>query len=152
MFTKEEAMIERRRIKRFTKEQMEKLASNAFTHRITRQRISFTLEFKNLFLAEYERGENVKDIFTRMGYDTEMLGRSRIYGFATRITEQAEAGEIPTEEPIRTKVEKPVKIDYNTMPAQQSVSAMQREITYLRQQIEFLKKITEMDNNKKSRK
>lgn len=40
-------------------------------------------------------------------------------------------------------------MDYNTMPAQQSVAAMQREITYLRQQVEFLKKITELDKGRK---
>ena len=40
-------------------------------------------------------------------------------------------------------------MDYNTMPAQQSVAAMQREIAYLRQQVEFLKKITELDKGRK---
>lgn len=40
-------------------------------------------------------------------------------------------------------------MDYNTMPAQQSVAAMQREITYLRQQVEFLKKIIELDKGRK---
>lgn len=37
------------------------------------------------------------------------------------------------------------------MPAQQSVAAMQREIAYLRQQVDFLKKLTELDNGKKQR-
>ena len=57
---------------------------------------------------------------------------------------------MPTEEPSKTKHEKPANVDYNTMPAQQSVAAMQREIAYLRQQIEFLKKITELGNMEKS--
>ena len=56
-----------------------------------------------------------------------------------------------TEDSSSVKIQKPAKVDYNTMPAQQSVSAMQREIAYLRQQIEFLKKITELDNDRKPR-
>jgi len=142
-------MRERSRIKKFTTEQMLTLAANPFTYKVTVHRIAFTLEFKNLFLAQYESGEAVKDIFTNLGYDTAAIGCNRIYGFANRLLSRIEAGEIPTEEPARTKQEKPVNIDYNTMPAQQSVAAMQREIAYLRQQVEFLKKITELGNTAK---
>ena len=142
-------MRKRHHIKKFTVEQMECLVSNPFTYKVTVYRISFTLEFKNLFLARYESGEAVKDIFTSLGYDTAMIGDNRMYSFAKRLADQAEAGEMPTEEPPKAKREKPVNVDYNTMPAQQSVAAMQREITYLRQQIEFLKKITELDNGRK---
>jgi len=35
------------------------------------------------------------------------------------------------------------------MPSQESIAAMQREIAYLRQQLEFVKKITELDNGEK---
>jgi hypothetical protein len=150
MSTKEIAMRERHRIRKFTPEQMELLAANPFTHKINVHRISYTLEFKNLFLARYESGEAVKAIFSSLGYDTAVLGENRIYGFAKRLVDQAEAGEMPTEERSKSKLEKPVNVDYNTMPAQQSVSAMQREIAYLRQQIEFLKKITELDSSRKS--
>lgn len=64
---------------------------------------------------------------------------------------QAKEGKVPTEDSSSVKIQKPAKVDYNTLPAQQSVSAMQREIAYLRQQIEFLKKITELDNDRKPR-
>jgi len=145
-------MRERHPIKKFTREQMEILASNPFTYKVTAYRVSYTLEFKNLFLVRYESGEPVKEIFTSLGYDTAVLGENRIHSFAKRLADQAEAGELPTEESPRVKLEKPVNVDYNTMPAQQSVSAMQREIAYLRQQLDFLKKITELDNGRKSSK
>ena len=140
----------KKRIRKFTAEQMEQLAANPFTQRVTVLRISFSLEFKNLFLARYESGEAIKDIFAEMGYDIGVLGENRIYNFANRLAIMAERGEMPTEEPLGAKLEKPASVDYNTMPAQQSVAAMQREIAYLRQQIEFLKKITELDNGRKS--
>ena len=149
---KEIAMRERYRINKFTPEQMELLAANPFTYKVTSLRISYTLEFKNLFLVHYESGETVKDIFENMGYDVAVIGHNRIYSFAKRLIDQAEAGKIPTEQSPRVKQEKPANVDYNTMPAQQSVAAMQREIAYLRQQLEFLKKITELDNGGKSSK
>ncbi len=43
-----------------------------------------------------------------------------------------------------TSIEIFMECGYNTMPAQLSVSAMQRELIYLRQQVEFLKKLIEL--------
>ena len=134
-------MREKHPIKKFTQEQMETLAANPFTYKINAYRISYTLEFKNLFLTRYEAGEGVREIFESLGYDTDLLGDSRIYCFAYKLSKQAESGQLLTETPPAVKKEKPVKVDYNTMPAQQSVAAMQREIAYLRQQVEFLKKL-----------
>lgn len=142
-------MKEKHPIKKFTQEQMETLKANPFTYKINAYRISYTLEFKNLFLARYEAGESVREIFEGLGYDTELLGDSRIYCFAYKLVKQVQNGQLLTEDPPATKQDKPVNVDYNTMPAQQSVAAMQREIAYLRQQVEFLKKITELDKGRK---
>ncbi|MCD8116199.1 MAG: hypothetical protein LUE21_03650 [Oscillospiraceae bacterium] len=132
-------------------EQMELLAANPFTYKINPCRISYTLEFKKLFLARYETGEGAREIFQSLGYDTELLGDGRICSFAYRLSRQADAGEVFTEAHPATKQDKPVCVDYNTMPAQQSVAAMQREISHLRQQLDFLKKLTELDSGKRSR-
>lgn len=142
-------MNERRPIKKFSPEEMEQLAANPFTYKINAYRIFYTLEFKNLFLTRYEAGESVREIFESLGYDTKVLGDNRIYCFARNLAKRVEAGEVLTEAPVSSIQERPVHVDYNTMPAQQSVAAMQREIAYLRQQVEFLKKITELDKGRK---
>ena len=129
---------------------MEQLAANPFTLNVTVYRISYTLEFKNLFLSHYENGETVMNIFRTLGYDPETLGENRIYGFARDLLNKVEAGEPLTEGPAHKPATKPVNTDYNTMPSQQSVASMQRELTYLRQQVEFLKKISQLDTTKKS--
>jgi hypothetical protein len=139
-------------IKRFTPEQMEILAANPFTYRVTVHRISYTLEFKNIFLSRYESGEPVIETFVNLGYSPAILGGSRMYSFAYKLAKQAAAGEIPAETHLLSTQEKPANVDYNTMPAQQSISAMQREIAYLRQQLEFVKKITEQGKDGKPRK
>ena len=142
-------MWKARRNKRFTPEEVKQLASNPFTYRVSTSQISYTLEFKNLFLARYESGESVREIFQDLGYDTEILGESRIYCFAHQLVKRAEAGQLMSERPPSQMQEKPADVNYNTMPSQQAIAAMQREITYLRQQLEFVKKITELDNGKK---
>ena len=141
--------MEKRNIKKFTREEMEILTANPFTYKVNSRHIFYTLEFKNLFLARYEAGEGVREIFESLGYDVKILGESRIYGFARNLSAKAEAGELLTETPPTTTQDKPANVDYNIMPAQQSVAAMQREIAYLRQQVEFLKKITELDKGRK---
>lgn len=143
-------MRERHRINQFTPEQVEQLAANPFTLSITTYRISYTLEFKNLFLSHYENGELVKDIFRQLGYDPDVLGDSRMYSFSHKLLSDVEAGKPLTEGPAHKPAEMPVNTDYNTVPAQQSVASMQRELTYLRQQVEFLKKISQLDTTKKS--
>ena len=135
----------------FTPEQVEILAANKFTARVNCRQIFYTLEFKNLFMSRYEQGDTSIEIFESCGYDVEILGRHRVYGFARRLREQAESGKPFTEDYPKTMAKAPENTDYNTMPSQLSVSAMQRELIYLRQQVEFLKKITELDNDRKPR-
>lgn len=135
----------------FTPEQIETLAANQFTAKVNARQIIFTLEFKNIFLSRYEQGDTSVEIFESCGYDTEILGRTRIYGFARRLRELVESGRPLTEDYSHAKAKAPENTDYNTMPSQLSISAMQRELVYLRQQVDFLKKITELGNDKKPR-
>ena len=83
-------------------------------------------------------GEGVQEIFESLGYDIKILDDSRIYCFAQKLAAKAEAGEVLTDTPMPSEQKRPV-VDYNTLPAQQSVAAMQREIAYLSQQVEFPK-------------
>ena len=139
-------MNKKQSTKRFTPEEIAILAANPFTYKVNALRITYTLEFKNLFLSRYEARDNtIIEIFESFGYDEKILGHSRMYAFACRLANQAEAGKIFSEAPPSVKHEKPINVDYNTMPAQQSIAAMQREIAYLRQQLEFVKKIIELD-------
>ena len=139
------------RLSNFTDEEMAILKANPFTSKVDRRRIWFTLEFQNLFLSRYEAGDTATEIFTDLGYDISILGPNRVYGFPRRLYDRIGSGRELTEvhSPHNATVQKPVNVDYNTMPSQTAVSSMQRELTYLRQQVEFLKKITELDKGQK---
>ena len=137
--------------KKFTPEQIARLAENPFTSEVDFHRIRFTLEFQNIFLSRYEQGETSKEIFESLGYSLQVLGPNRIYNYPRYLYKRLKNDQGLTETAETAKLQAPAKVDYNTLPSQQSVSAMQREIAYLRQQIEFLKKITELDNDRKPR-
>lgn len=137
--------------RRFTAEQLEILSNNPFTSKVDWHHIWFTLEFQNIFLTRYEQGESSSEIFESLGYDIDILGKYRIYNYPRTLYGRLEKGLSLTETPGNTKLIAPTDMDYNTLPTQQSVASMQRELKYLRQQVEFLKKITELDNEKKPR-
>lgn len=135
--------------KKFSDKQLEILRANPFTSRADYHHIWFTLEFQNLFLSRYDAGESSPEIFSSLGYDIDVVGYSRVCQYPRQLKRRLESGKELTETHGNTKAEEPKHVDYNTMPVQQSVAAMQRELTYLRQQVEFLKKITELDKNQK---
>ena len=137
--------------KKFTREQIELLAANPFTSKVDFHHISFTLEFQNIFLTRYEQGETSREIFSDLGYDIAILGNDRVYGYPRTLYRRLENGQGLTENIKQDQIGSPNNADFNTLPSQQSVAAMQRELIYLRQQVEFLKKITELDNDKKPR-
>lgn len=134
--------------KKFTTEEIEILRANPFTSRVDCHHIWFTLEFQNLFLSRYDEGESSSEIFQSLGYDISILG-SRVPNYPRQLRNRLAKGKELIEDHGNKKVDEPSYVDYNTMPSQQAVAAMQRELTYLRQQVEFLKKITALDKEQK---
>jgi len=137
--------------KKFTPEEIALLSANPFTSKVNLHHIHFTLEFQNIFLTRYEAGESSMEIFVDLGYDPDILGQYRIYNYYRQLKNRLDRGLSLTESSGNTKLQKPSNTDYNTMPTSQSVAAMQRELAYLRQQVDFLKKITLLDKDGKPR-
>lgn len=100
-------------------EEIRILASNRYTYRITETTIRFTLEFKKEFLKRYKEGYSPTQIVTDLGYDASVLGKRRVEG-------------------IRDHIMKEKAIEY-----------IQNELVYLRQEVEFIKKIITAENLKR---
>ena len=79
--------------KRFTKDEIKDLANNPFTFSVSENMICFTLEFKELFWSYYQSGMQPTAIFTRMGYDPNVLGERRIGNIAHRIRKAISSGQ-----------------------------------------------------------
>lgn len=129
-----------RRLNKFTREQVKALAANPYTSKVDFRHIWYTEEFMTLFLDRYKNGDTSFEIFTSCGYDIEVLGENRVYGFPRRVTRLLGISQGLTGPAGKTGVSVPQTTDSDAMPTPQTISDMQREIEYLRRQIQLLKK------------
>lgn len=131
----------------FTEKQQLILMNNPYVLRATPQRLTMTYEFKKLFLEEDQKpGMTARKIFERYGIGEDLISRSRINSIAKRIRREAasEEGLKPDKGPTREeqlalfeqrKLEKGRASD---------IKVLQKEIVELRQEVEFLKKISSL--------
>ena len=144
----------------FTEEQMAAMAANRYTHRVTSKQIAFTSEFKEQFWALYCKGVSSWNIMEILGYDPEVFGVVRVSGIQRHI--RAEFGKENGFHSGR-KEKKPAAERNNAFdeavssPAarprpkntQETIKELQHEIKYMRQELEFLKKISLARTTKK---
>ena len=133
----------------FTPEEMDILAANPYTLSVTETTIRYTAEFKQEFWRRYIAGEPNRKIFQALGYDVELLGRPRIIGARIHIQHELETkGGFYT----GSKPNTPISLDdYAKMSFSEAIKAMQGEIHFLRQEIEFVKKIMLAELEKEQR-
>ncbi len=79
--------------KLFTQEEIYILSSNKYVYHVTEQRITYTLEFKQLFLDSLNHGKKPRQIFKDAGISPEILGTIRINDARRRIKEEAASPE-----------------------------------------------------------
>jgi hypothetical protein len=123
----------------FTQEEMAILKSNRYTYSVSPNTISFTIEFKKEFWKRYQARESPRDIVEALGYDYQLLGATRVSGLQSMIRKQVKEGQFREGQHNSYAVSN--HPDYSTMSNDQKFFAMEHEIYYLRNEIEFLKKI-----------
>lgn len=132
----------------FTADELQHLKANPYTYWVTDSMISFTKEFKAEFWSRYQSGQRPRDIVKDLGYDPEVLGDMRISGIQHLIKKAAESGKGFTNAPLAgMPARRLTTVDYD--PTKETVIQMQNEILYLKQEIEFLKKISSVKTTKK---
>ena len=137
-----------KRLTKFTREQVKALAANPYTSMVDFRHIWYTEEFMKLFLDRYKNGDTSYEIFSSCGYDIAVLGENRVYGFPRRVTKLLGISQGLDGTAEKTMENRPRDIDNDTEPALQTVSDMQRELTYLRRQVELLKKAAETNDGR----
>lgn len=119
--------------KRFTAEEIEILKANPYTHSISADAIRFKKEFHDQYRRLYMLGHNCTKIFKELGYSIEILGIRRIYSFDSRIKAKSQLTEevlAPSEDVEEQFVDKDIQL-----------ARLQNEVMYLRQELEFIKKL-----------
>lgn len=135
-------------MKEYSTKQIKQLMANPYTLRVTKNKLYFTKEFKRDFWVSYQAGNAPRKILTDFGYDLTCFEQKQIDSIVQRIKKQALSGEGFRE---GENHEKRVRLKAMEEPEGNSLSIehMQHELLYLRQEVEFLKKIIKADNSRR---
>ena len=68
----------------FTEKEIKQLAANKYVKSVSSKGITYTDEFKEIFIEEKERGKFARGIFEECGFDSEVLGIERIRSASKR--------------------------------------------------------------------
>lgn len=135
----------------FTEEQIKKLKKNPYTFKLTKNKLYFTAKFKEDFWISYQAGNAPRKVMHDLGYDLSMFTQKQIDNYVQRIKREALSGEGFREGENRKRRISRKATDEKELSSPQSIERMQNELLYLRQEVEFLKKIIIADNSRKKK-
>lgn len=125
-------------MRKYTQKQIKELKSNPYTLKVDDQRIFFTIEFKKVFWTKYQAGMSPRVILKELNYSLDNFGQKQIDSIVQRVKKEALAGEF-TEGYSRINRIKINEPSSDITP--QNIKQMQNELLYLRQEVDFLKKV-----------
>ncbi len=70
--------------KLFTKKELKILSKNKYVKKVSIKGITYTDEFKSIFISENEKGKFPRQIFEECGFDIDILGIERIKSCGNR--------------------------------------------------------------------
>lgn len=70
--------------KRFSEEEQEYLSNNKYVKNVSDKAITYSYEFKTLFIDQYMSGRTPREIFEANGFDVDILGMKRVETSAER--------------------------------------------------------------------
>ena len=133
----------------FTDEQINILKVNPYVAIVDRNRVCFTVKFKEYFWALYTK-ENMmpSEILRSAGIDPKMLGNARTRGMVANLKkEMAKHGSFTDVIVIRTRLLEA----QSSAKQEESIERLRTEVEYLRQEREFLKKIISAEKGREKK-
>lgn len=138
-------------MKEYTAKEMKLLTANPYTYKVTKNKLYFTIEFKEAFWTAYQAGMAPGKILEDFGYDLDIFGQKQIDSMVQGIKKQAQSGNGFRQGENRTRRRKDdLAIPEGTsIESQETLDRILNEVKYLRQEVEFLKKISKTENTAK---
>lgn len=123
----------------YTNAQIEELRKNKYVEEVKKDKITFTREFKILFIKEFNKGKGNLQIFMENGLDPLLVGKRRIKACTRNWKKQAQNN--PTFS--RKLGYHPIKKETNDEKKKksQNIKYLQKRINQLEMENEFLKKV-----------
>ncbi len=132
-------------MKEYTAKEIKELTANKYTLKVTRTQLSHTIKFKEEFWTMYKAGLAPRKILSELGYRPEMFGQKRIDSLVQGIKKQAISPDGFTEGYSRQR-RISLKSELTNLDTPESVSKLHHEVQYLRQEVDFIKKILKTDS------
>lgn len=123
-------------IKTFSEDEISKLKLHPYVVDVTPRFVYFSVEFKQHFFTEYNKGKKPRRIITEMDLDPEILGQTRINGIKRHVMEEAQRGCGFTDMQYSLFRDKP-----KNPTAAGKIKRLEHDLAYAKQELEFLKKI-----------
>jgi len=117
--------------KKFTEEEQRELRANPYVKSVSESKLCFTAKFKEEFWARYQSGEMNSSILITMGIDPKMLG-TRVWSIVQKMKQEL------TEKGKFTDIR---QIGTSKSIENKNEEWMRHELAYLRQEVEYIKKI-----------
>ena len=70
--------------KLFTEREIQILSSNPYVKSVSQKGITYTEEFKRIFIEENEKGKLPRNIFEECGFDIDVIGMKRVMSSGSR--------------------------------------------------------------------
>lgn len=132
-------------MREYTAKEMKLLQANPYTFKITKHKLYFTTKFKEDFWSSYEAGNAPRKILKDFGYDLALFHQKQIDNIVQRLKRDVAAGRGFREGECHDIRPQSVQAESSSIPPER----MWAELKYLRQEVEFLKKIVKTGNVKK---
>ena len=131
-------------MKEYTVREMKLLKANPYTFKVTKNKLYFTIEFKETFWTAYQAGMAPRKILEDLG----MFGQKQIDSMVQSMKRQAESRNGFRQGENRTRRKKDELSIQEGAVAQpkETLENILNEVKYLRQEVEFLKKIVRTEN------
>lgn len=135
--------------KKFSQEEIALLKENPYTVSVNEDTIRFTVAFKIAFMKLYDQAVPVREILPKLGYPLEIIGKARLNGISQKIRNEAKSPMGLREIGDKRNLEDLPETETAELSDRQMINRLQCEVAYLRQEMEFIKKISDVDNTGK---
>lgn len=121
----------------FTLEEQKELSNNQWVKNVSEKSITYTEEFREYFINQYNLGISPKQIFESAGFDPKILGHERIHSATNRFKRMNERVD-GFKDTRQINSGRPLG---GHLPDDEKIKRLKDENLKLKQQLQFLKKM-----------
>ncbi len=126
--------------KLFTSEEVAAFKASPYVESATMRELVFTPEFKKIIYERIVLGEKIEKVLEEYGINTAAMGKFRVRGLQDKLEKYArrEAGFERQDRSSKTDEGK-------AAVAEKRIVQLEHELAYMKQEVEFLKKVRQVD-------